>query len=80
MTLSKKQKIIIWITVLFIIILFGLEYSSGIIGSSLDWYGLELNIQTAPDFVVELAEHKYPLLVAVLIIGLTGVLTSKKKA
>jgi hypothetical protein len=86
MTLSTKQKWIIWITVFFVVFFLGLNTNEGAPSSYpgyVDLYGITiwrtLNRTSQFFFILyRMSLNQYELIVATLVICLAGILTSKK--
>ncbi len=72
MTLSKKQKIILWVTVILIVIFLGLhtkKFSYNFY--ALYWYGIDIGRGT-------IGLYKYQMAIATLLIGFALLMTGKK--
>lgn len=82
MNLSKKLKVIIWAAVLLIVIFLGLESTFSYVSSAsytVYFYGIMISHGGSADLLWAIGEKKIPLIIATLLIGLTAVITSKKK-
>jgi hypothetical protein len=85
MKLSKKQKIIIWIMCLTIVFFLGLQtdypsYYLADTASSVNFYGLTLcESSNSSNILFALGDNKYFLITAIILVGITVLLTSRKK-
>ena len=83
-TLSTKQKGIIWITVFFVVFFLGLDTNSvatSYYPAYVSLYGINIWKtwdKTSGFFLLYMPDYKYELIVATLVICLAGILTSKK--